>query len=151
MNGEPGRHECGGNAAPYVLTLAIIIATSSRDRALTGQLYAIAITVGVWLLAGHRGVIGVLIAALIAMISQKLVDCVQHYGLVRDEGTPIDLRYVVHGRLPHALAAAWIDARTCWKVPQRQMLVMALSMSASLGFGLSLSKAATAMIIPLWQ
>ena len=68
-----------------------------------------------------------------------------------DEGTPTDLWYVVHGRLPHALAAAWIAARTCWKVPQRQMLVMALSMSASLGFGLSLSKAATAMIIPLWQ
>ena len=38
-----------------------------------------------------------------------------------------------------------------WKVPQRQILVMASSMSLSVGFGLSSSNAATAMIIPLWQ
>jgi hypothetical protein len=31
------------------------------------------------------------------------------------------------------------------------MLVIAPSMSASVGFGFSLSKAATAMIMPLWQ
>src|SRR5205085_5625468 len=59
---------------------------------------------------------------------------------------------VVHGRLPHALAAAvWIASRTCWKVPHRQMLVIASLMSASLGLGLSLSSAATAMIMPDWQ
>ena len=47
------------------------------------------------------------------------------------------LRVVIHGRpLLHALAAAWIAARTCWNVPQRQMLVIAASMSASVGFGL---------------
>src|SRR5262249_51196586 len=74
-------------------------------------------------------------------------------GSAHDEGTTVDLRYVIHGCLPlHALAAAaWIAARTCWKVPQRQILVMLASMSASLGFGLSLSSAATAMIIPHWQ
>ena len=53
--------------------------------------------------------------------------------------------------LPHALAAAWIAARTCWKVPQRQMLVMLASMSASVGFGFSDKSAATAMIMPHWQ
>ena len=42
-------------------------------------------------------------------------------------------------------------ARTCWNVPQRQMLVMASSMSASVGLGFSLSRAVTAMIMPLWQ
>src|SRR5882672_1087539 len=42
-------------------------------------------------------------------------------------------------------------SRTCWNVPQRQMLVMLLSMSASVGLGLSLRSAATAMIIPDWQ
>jgi hypothetical protein len=31
------------------------------------------------------------------------------------------------------LAASWIAARTCWKVPQRQMLVIAASISASVG------------------
>jgi hypothetical protein len=35
------------------------------------------------------------------------------------------------------------------KVPQRQMLVIVLSMSASVGLGFSLTKAATAMIMPL--
>src|SRR5438105_866077 len=36
-------------------------------------------------------------------------------------------------------------------VPHRQMLVMAASMSASVGAGLTLSSAAAAMIIPDWQ
>src|SRR5262249_56285189 len=74
-------------------------------------------------------------------------------GRAHHEAAAIDLRYVIHGCLPpHALAAAaWIAARTCWKVPQRQILVILASMSASLGFGLSLSSAATAMIMPHWQ
>ena len=38
-----------------------------------------------------------------------------------------------------------------WKVPQRQILVIVLLMSASEGLGLSFSNAATAMIIPAWQ
>ena len=66
-----------------------------------------------------------------------------------DEGTAIHL--IIHGCLPHALAAAWIAARTCWKVPQRQILVMFASMSASVGFGFSFNRAATAMIMPVWQ
>ena len=69
-----------------------------------------------------------------------------------DEGAAIDFRHVIHGCLPnHAFAAAWIAVRTCWNVPQRQILVMLASMSASVGFGLSLSSAATAMIMPHWQ
>ena len=73
-------------------------------------------------------------------------------GCADDEGAAIYFWHVVHGCLPHhALAAAWIASRTCWKVPQRQILVMVASMSASVGFGLSLSSAATAMIIPHWQ
>ena len=55
------------------------------------------------------------------------------------------------GKSPQALAAAWIASRTCWKVPQRQILVMASLMSWSVGFGLSFSSAATAMIMPVWQ
>jgi hypothetical protein len=73
-------------------------------------------------------------------------------GRTCDKGAPIDLGNVGHGSPPpHAVAAAWIAARTCWNVPQRQMLVIALLMSASLGLGFSLSRAATAMIMPLWQ
>src|SRR5262249_25000331 len=51
-----------------------------------------------------------------------------HGGRANHEAAAIDLRYVIHGCLPHALAAAaWIAARTCWKVPQRQILVMLAS------------------------
>src|SRR5262249_548055 len=76
-----------------------------------------------------------------------------HGGRAPHEAAGIDLGYVIHGSPPlHApAAAAWIAARPCWKVPQRQMLVMLASMSAPLGFGLSLSSAATAMIMPHWQ
>src|SRR5262249_32181289 len=72
-------------------------------------------------------------------------------GRADQERTAILFGGVIHGALPYALAAAWIASRTCWKVPQRQMLVILASMSASVGFGLSLSSAATAMIIPHWQ
>ena len=72
-------------------------------------------------------------------------------GGADDERAAIDLRNDGSCAPPHAFAAAWIAARTCWKVPQRQMLVIASSMSASVGFGFSLSSAATAMIMPLWQ
>jgi hypothetical protein len=37
------------------------------------------------------------------------------------------------------------------EVPQRQILVIPASMSASVGFGLFLRSSATAMIMPLWQ
>ena len=73
-------------------------------------------------------------------------------GAADHEGAAIHFWHDVHCCLPdHAFAAAWIAARTCWKVPQRQMLVIVLSMSASVGFGLFLSSSATAMIMPLWQ
>ena len=70
------------------------------------------------------------------------------------EGAAVQFGYVIHNAvLPYALplAAAWIAARTCWKVPHRQILVIASSMSASVGFGFSFSSADTAMIMPLWQ
>src|SRR5437762_5570342 len=42
-------------------------------------------------------------------------------------------------------------ARMRWYVPQRQMLVIAVSMSASVGCGVFASSAAAAMICPDWQ
>ena len=47
----------------------------------------------------------------------------------------------------HKVQQAWLEN----DVPQRQMLLMLASMSASVCLGLSLSSAATAMIIPHWQ
>ena len=73
-------------------------------------------------------------------------------GGADEEGAAIHFRNEIHdAALPYAFAAAWIAARTCWKVPHRQMLVISRSMSASVGFGLFLSSSATAMIMPLWQ
>src|SRR5206468_10271100 len=72
-------------------------------------------------------------------------------GGADNERAAIDFRNEIHLCLPYAFAAAWIAARTCWKVPHRQMLVISRSMSASVGFGLFLSSSATAMIMPLWQ
>src|SRR5262249_55031370 len=68
-----------------------------------------------------------------------------------DEGTAVDFGQKAPGGLPPAFTTAWNCARTRWKVPHRQMLVMAASISASVGFGFSLRRTATAMIIPLWQ
>src|SRR4051812_3605772 len=48
-------------------------------------------------------------------------------------------------------AAAWIAVRMRAYVPQRQMFVIAASMSASLGFGFALRSATAAMIWPDWQ
>ncbi len=48
-------------------------------------------------------------------------------------------------------AACLMPARTRLYVPQRQMLVMLASMSASVGFGVFASSAAAAMIMPDWQ
>src|SRR6185295_16405838 len=50
-----------------------------------------------------------------------------------------------------APAARLIAARTRWYVPQRQMLVIASSMSASVGLGFLSSSAAAAISMPLWQ
>ena len=50
-----------------------------------------------------------------------------------------------------ARAAAWIACRTRGYVPQRQMFVMAASMSASVGAAFCASRALAAMIIPDWQ
>src|SRR5262249_59697691 len=73
-------------------------------------------------------------------------------GSAHHEGAAIHLGNEIHDCLPaHALAAMWIASRTCWKVPQRQIFVIASSMSASVGLGFSLRSAATAMIMPLWQ
>src|SRR5262249_58224529 len=51
------------------------------------------------------------------------------------EGAAIELWSIIHGFPPHALAAAWMAARTCWKVPQRPKLGMAAPMPAAVGFG----------------
>src|SRR6185503_14912493 len=72
-------------------------------------------------------------------------------GGADEERTALHWSHDCHGCLPHALAASWIAARTCWKVPQRQMFVIAESMSASVGLGFSFKSETTAMIMPLWQ
>ena len=50
-----------------------------------------------------------------------------------------------------SFAARWIAARMRWYVPQRQMLLIAASISTSVGCGVRLSNAAAAMSWPDWQ
>src|SRR5262249_43922018 len=68
------------------------------------------------------------------------------------ERAAIDLRNVIHVRLPYALAAAaGFAPRACGRVPKGKVWVISALVSAWVGLGLSLSGAATAMIMPLWQ
>src|SRR5262249_35103166 len=71
----------------------------------------------------------------------------------RDQkGAAVDAWHLVHGCLPHALAAAgWTARRPCGWAPRRRLLGILASMSASAGFGSARSSAATAMIMPAWQ
>ena len=58
---------------------------------------------------------------------------------------------LAHYAPPWSLARPWMACRTRANVPQRQMLVMVSSISASVACGFSASSADTAMIIPDWQ
>src|SRR5262249_62341189 len=74
-------------------------------------------------------------------------------GGAGEEGAAIEAN-ATHGRLApltRRAAAAWIAARMRWSVPQRQILVMAASISASVGCGFSSGSAGTRMLLPLWQ
>jgi alkane 1-monooxygenase len=62
---------------------------SWRNRALSAQAYPILIGAVAWLIAGVPGMLVFLGAAFIGRFIHELMNYVQHYGLVRAEGTPI--------------------------------------------------------------
>jgi hypothetical protein len=66
---------------------------SWHNRILLGELYPLAAMTIVAMMGGYRGLIGFMTAASIAPLIQRLVDYSQHYGLVRQPGSPVEARH----------------------------------------------------------
>ena len=66
---------------------------SWRNRALNGQLYSIGILTASWAIAGGLGMLAFLCAALVGRAIHELMNYVQHYGLVRAKGAPVEPRH----------------------------------------------------------
>ncbi|MGH6771557.1 MAG: alkane 1-monooxygenase [Xanthobacteraceae bacterium] len=66
---------------------------SLHNRAINGQLYSIAMLLVAWTIAGLLGVLAFLGAALVGRFIHELMNYVQHYGLVRVEGAPVESRH----------------------------------------------------------
>lgn len=109
-------------------------AWSRRNRVLIGQAYSLAIAAAAGAVAGWPGALAFLAAALIGRSLHESVNYIQHYGLVRAEGSPVEPRHTwdcgrtlsnaLHYNLPrhadHHLAAAkpfW-DLATAPRAPK---------------------------------
>ena len=66
---------------------------SWQNRVLRGQVYTAAILVLAYSLAGFNGILAFLASAFIGRIAHELVNYIQHYGLVRLDGQPVDDRH----------------------------------------------------------
>ncbi|MBI3435848.1 MAG: fatty acid desaturase [Proteobacteria bacterium] len=66
---------------------------SPYNRVLSAQAYPLLMTVAAWMMAGPVGALAFLSAALIGRFLHELMNYVQHYGLVRVEGSPIAPRH----------------------------------------------------------
>jgi alkane 1-monooxygenase len=64
-----------------------------RNRAVSGQLYSVALIAGAGIGTGWPGVVAFVAAGVIGRIFHEFVNYVQHYGLVRVEGAPIEQRH----------------------------------------------------------
>ncbi|MEX0852206.1 MAG: fatty acid desaturase [Bauldia sp.] len=66
---------------------------SIRNRALSAQLYSLALVFAAWAIAGWAGVAGFLIVAVLGRFVHQVLTYCQHYGVVRVEGQPIAPRH----------------------------------------------------------
>ncbi len=66
---------------------------SLRNRLITGHTISICIVIASAVIAGSNGVIGVLAAAVVGRTLHEFINYVQHFGLVRIEGTPVAARH----------------------------------------------------------
>ena len=66
---------------------------SWRNRFIRGHLLSVCMTALAGLLAGWQGVLLFLVCAVLSKSILELINYIQHYGLVRVEGAPIDLRH----------------------------------------------------------
>jgi alkane 1-monooxygenase len=70
-----------------------VSAFSWRNRALSGQIYSIAIVGIVAMIGGARAAAAIAAASILAQVFDKFVEYAQHYGLARVPGTPIEARH----------------------------------------------------------
>ena len=66
---------------------------SWRNRLLRGQSLSLALALCAYGLAGCRGAVAFLLAALFGRTAHELINYVQHYGLVRLDGHPVEERH----------------------------------------------------------
>jgi alkane 1-monooxygenase len=66
---------------------------SWRNRVLRGQCLSLALAMSAYTLAGLQGMVAFLLAALFGRIAHELINYVQHYGLVRLDGHPVEERH----------------------------------------------------------
>jgi fatty acid desaturase len=66
---------------------------SWRNRVLSGQIISLAIIAAAAIIAGWRGILALLAAALVGRAIHEFVNYIQHFGLVRVEGAPVAARH----------------------------------------------------------
>ncbi|HLX01324.1 MAG TPA: alkane 1-monooxygenase [Trinickia sp.] len=68
-------------------------AFSWRNRFLQGHASSMGATAIAWWMSGWRGALTFVVTAVLSKALLELVNYIQHYGLVRVEGTPIEIRH----------------------------------------------------------
>jgi Fatty acid desaturase len=66
---------------------------SWRNRVLRGQCLSLGLALVAYTLAGLQGAVAFLLSALFGRIAHELINYVQHYGLVRLDGHPVEERH----------------------------------------------------------
>jgi len=103
-----------------------LTAWSARNRVLGGMLCSLMIVAAAAMIAGMAGVAAFLAAAAIGRIFNEMMNYVQHYGIVRAEGTPLGERHswdchrllsnAVHYNLPRHADHHLFAAKPFWQL-----------------------------------
>lgn len=124
-----------------------------RNRVLTGQLYSAAIIIAAWVIAGGVGLAALFGAAVLGRFIHELMNYVQHYGLVRLDGAPIEPRHAwdcyrmisnaLHYNLPRHSEHHMFGSKPFWALPTNPQ-------APKLPHGYQ-TMAMLALITPLWR
>ena len=100
-----------------------------RNRFITGQLVSLTTVIAAAVIAGSTGVLGFLSAAVAGRTLHELVNYIQHFGLIRVEGAPVEARHswdsyrslsnVLHFNLPRHSDHHMFAAKPYWELAPR--------------------------------
>ena len=106
-----------------------------RNRVVGGQFTSLAFVAAAGLIAGWRGIVAFVAVAAVGRVMHEFVNYIQHYGLVRVEGTPIAARHtwdsyralsnVMHYNLPRHADHHLFASKPYWELapaPQAPVL-----------------------------